>query len=404
MIPSDIQNQLALLTKTSVPPLIEVADSPLETPKWVPGQQFQAHVVSTLAGGRFQVLVDNQTLDMNLPRNTQPGEKLNITFVTSNPRLTFILDQSLPRDVTSASGSKVNLSDTAKYLANLLDNNQKQADETLSSTSTYNRVQQTIANSLSASSAPLTRAALPLIATSNPVPTILASTLREAIQQSGLFYESHQAQWVKGEFPLSSLLNEPQAKLPVRVAPHSTLAVQTANDPNSREPINSQTSEPVPDLVKHLEIDQAKHSLQAVELLRQLATIGNTSVTADPVHPQAKAMVQDQLETLNNQMIIWQGQAWPGQPLEWAILKDGSRNAADQDQEAPIWRTQLRLKMPSLGEVTARLVLDPTGVRIDFLADKSDAVTRMKHQLNHLADAMQSSGLHVTGLTVQQSD
>ena len=41
----------------------------------------------------------------------------------------------------------------------------------------------------------------------------LASALARFVDQSGLFYESHLTQWVMGQRPLSTLLQEPQASL-----------------------------------------------------------------------------------------------------------------------------------------------------------------------------------------------
>ena len=189
MIHNDIQNQLALLVKTSAPPLIEVAQSPAETPQWTPGQRVPAFVLASLPNGRFQVQVEDQILDMNLPRNAQPGEKLELTYLTSSPRLTFAMSQDLERALPSNSG--VSLSQTAKFLGALLQRG-----------TTENGRAPAVANS---------QAVLP------GAPAGIqdfAAALRTAVSQSGLFYESHQAQWVIGERSLTSLLQEPQARLP----------------------------------------------------------------------------------------------------------------------------------------------------------------------------------------------
>ena len=41
----------------------------------------------------------------------------------------------------------------------------------------------------------------------------LSASLQKAIIQSGLFYESHQAQWINGKNTLENLQQEPQGKL-----------------------------------------------------------------------------------------------------------------------------------------------------------------------------------------------
>lgn len=53
--------------------------------------------------------------------------------------------------------------------------------------------------------------------------TALSNALAKLVDQSGLFYESHLAQWVTGQRPLSALLQEPQATLrtPAQPAPQT---------------------------------------------------------------------------------------------------------------------------------------------------------------------------------------
>ena len=41
----------------------------------------------------------------------------------------------------------------------------------------------------------------------------LLPLLKQAITQSGMFYESHQAEWIEGRFTKAALLQEPQGKL-----------------------------------------------------------------------------------------------------------------------------------------------------------------------------------------------
>jgi len=195
MIHNDVLNQLQLLIKTSAPPLIEVAQSPLEEAQWVPGQRLTATVLASMPNGRFQVLVGDMALDMNLPRNTQPGEQVELTFISSQPRLTF----ALTRDLLAAAGSnlpadakpRVTLSDSVRYLGALL---------------------QKISDQAESQAAPVSKAA-PLLSTAPTDIKEFAASLRNTLSQSGLFYESHQAQWVAGERKLADLLQEPQGRL-----------------------------------------------------------------------------------------------------------------------------------------------------------------------------------------------
>ncbi|HDR9319814.1 TPA: flagellar hook-length control protein FliK, partial [Burkholderia vietnamiensis] len=56
-----------------------------------------------------------------------------------------------------------------------------------------------------------------------PPTAALRAALAQAVSESGLFYESHLAQWLAGQRPLAALMREPQARL-------ATVPVQTAAD------------------------------------------------------------------------------------------------------------------------------------------------------------------------------
>jgi len=395
MIHNDIQNQLALLVKTSAPPLIEVADSPLEAPQWVPGQRLPAHVIASLPNGRFQVQVESQVLDMNLPRNSQPGEKLELTFLAASPRMTFALTQELQSSLPTPANSGVTLSDTARFLGALL---QKGNTASASGTLVENRT----------ATAELARTAV-VVPGAPPATREFAQALHTAVSQSGLFYESHQAQWVTGERTLASLLQEPQAHLPVL-----TTQPQPANTSAAMPPGGAAGTH-----IPGAAADAAPAGSPALSQAPEAATPGNSGVVRDlslrphqasdsqsvvvrdPVHALAQPIVQQQLDTLETRQIVWQGQVWPGQQMDWEIDEDASRGAEDE-QEAPRWRTRLHLEMPGLGGVTAKLMLDGNGVRVEFVADGDKTAALLQSDIASLAQSMEAQGIRVAGLMVNQ--
>jgi hypothetical protein len=198
MIHNDIQNQLAFLIKTAAPPLIDISQSSTELPQLVPGQQIPAHVLASLPNGRFQVMVEDSVLDMNLPRNTQPGDTISLVYVSDKPRPTFALLTDLVKAAPQNANNAVSLSQFGKLIGSLL---QQQAGLAATTGNATNAVT-TALNST-----------LPVIPGPPPTSQQFASALRDAVSQSGLFYESHQAQWVTGQRSLDTLLQEPQAKL-----------------------------------------------------------------------------------------------------------------------------------------------------------------------------------------------
>lgn len=340
MIHNDIQNQLALLVKTSATPLIEVAQDVTQTPQWVPGERLPAYVLASLPNGRFQVQIEDQVLDMNLPRNSEPGQKLELTFISAAPRMTFALANDLAQTLPANSG--VNLSETAKFLGALLQ--RSNADS---------------ASAAAIKTAPILNGAPPSEVQD------FANSLRNAVTQSGLFYESHQAQWVSGERSINTLLQEPQAKLSMT--------------PASAAPIPS---------------TDAKAALDTVQ---SVASNGR-----EAVHPMAAPIVHQQLEALDTRQIVWQGQVWPGQNMDWRIEED-ERGHVEYEDEAARWKTRLHLDLPSLGGVTARLAIDAKGVRIEMTAERGDSASLLQGEITHLANSMEASGLKVAGLAVKQN-
>ncbi|MDS0797238.1 flagellar hook-length control protein FliK, partial [Burkholderia pseudomultivorans] len=69
------------------------------------------------------------------------------------------------------------------------------------------------ADASAAPGAPASAASAARDAAAPPPATALRAALAQAVSESGLFYESHLAQWLAGRRPLAALLREPQARL-----------------------------------------------------------------------------------------------------------------------------------------------------------------------------------------------
>lgn len=381
MIHNDVLNQLQFLVKTSAPPLVDVAQTPLEEPLWVPGQRLTAVVLSNMPNGRFQVQVGDQVLDMNLPRNTQQGEQVELTFVSNQPRLTFVLTRDLAAAAANATmpadaKPQVTVSDSARYLGALLQKISDQGGAKVSSlTST-----------------------MPLLPSAPTDIKEFATTLRGALSQSGLFYESHQAQWVAGERNLADLLREPQGKFipfissspqPDQAAvasKDSLFALQPGNPPGGSAPAS---------------VGAGTGNLPVQSLMDGALAQGTAKF---PVHAEAVSLVQQQLQTLDSHQLVWQGQVWQGQTMEWRVAERNAREGGSGDEELPQWHTSLRLQLPRLGDVQAALVFTSQGVRINLKAADSGTAEAMKGAQDKLLGSMQASGLRVLAMSVERHE
>jgi hypothetical protein len=175
-------------------------------------------------------------------------------------------------------------------------------------------------------------------------PAAIAAGLQQSVGKSGLFYESHVAEWAQGTRPLAELAAEPQQQ-----------AARNADKPALTDPATA----------------------QFINL--QLAT-----------HEQAR--------------IAWQGQLWPGQELRWEIARDAperdqaGREAGDGDG-AGSWQSSLKLRLGKLGEVAAKVVLSGGQLHIRLDAPES-ARELLEAGSARLAEALDAAGTPLTTLAI----
>lgn len=366
MAVDDILNQLQLLIKGAAPQLIELSDQPSELVPFVPGERYTAKVQAEIANGRFLVVIQDQKLDLNLPRSTQAGQNIELRFVAGEPRLTFVLAEAATPAATTPA---VSLNDSARYLSSLLDRVKDIANQ---QTATPGR-----ATALQAAEKPLLTGAPNSVAE-------FAGALKQAIAQSGLFYESHQAQWVAGERPLAELLREPQGKL---AEPRAALAAQISS---------ANTAQDAPKVTANL---SAALTAKAETLLTS-ATLATPAREANAaVHPQTAPIVQQQIDVLDTRQMVWQGQVWTGQEMRWQIEERTPRG--EEETAAREWQTRLDLRLPHLGELSAVLKISPQGaISIDLRAHEPAAARTLESAAPLLSLGMTRAGLSLSGMTV----
>ncbi len=178
----------------------------------------------------------------------------------------------------------------------------------------------------------------------------LAGVLQRTVETTGLFYESHLAEWARGERFIENLQLEPQFDW----QPPPAAATRGADGP----------------------------PLEQVGLLAQ------------------------QLSALDQQKITWSGQAWPGQALEWDLARDATDT--DEAEVASVsgtaWRTTLRLQLPALGMVTAVVRLDGDRVGVTLTADRDATAVKLGARAGELIDRLSAAGITTTGLSVERHE
>ncbi|TXC88244.1 flagellar hook-length control protein FliK [Paraburkholderia azotifigens] len=276
-----------------------------------------------------------------------------------------------------------------------------------------------------------------------PLPVAeLAAALQRTVDESGLFYESHLAQWLSGQRPVESLAGEAQNRLADAALPLPPDAGHDADDANAwtqgrpsgntgaaafAAAVAAARGEP--------EGPQGPHNQSARFTTFDLATHDIIEMPADPMHvpqqaatshaagiddpntPQQQSMqaslhpatiplVRQQLDLLATGQFRWTGEAWPGARLDWTIEQDGDEwrrsgnGAASADDEYP-WRTRLTLSLPSLGTVDAELTL--TGTRLSARVQASPGgAARLAAQGETFRQRLAQAGIELSGLSIRE--
>lgn len=182
-------------------------------------------------------------------------------------------------------------------------------------------------------------------------PDKMADTLSQTLTSSGLFYESHVADWAEGRRPLSDLLREPQA--------------QIGKSLGNEADLNS-------------------------------AGLGKNAELAQ--------IINLQLDTLERQRIAWQGNLLPGQPMEWEVTRNAARKKGQQAEPEQSWQSTIRFELPHLGAIAATLNLHGEHLQIFVRTDSESSADALQEHAVTLAEALKQAGAQLDSFSVKMDE
>lgn len=346
MLPANVISALQVLSNSGKPPVAATANAPKPVTNLEVGQQLQGSVQDKISEGLFKVQVAGQTLQMRLPGNIQSGDTIRLQVISLQPKITFgIVASTNPLSTPEQIGS------TARFLSNLAERPiERPVVQQFGSKAVWPAEQQV------------------------PDTKLLATGLRETLGKSGLFYESHQAQWIRGERSINQLLEEPQNLLTGKALPLSSTDQSAALDKAS--------------------IAQAQTNIPA-----QAKAAGDA---AQPIAKELVQMVQQQLHTLEQHHLVWMGQVWPGQQMQWEIQGQPERQSRQQQDERQ-WSTEMELALPRLGDVHAHLMFTESGLRMTLRAADPATVDLFNRALPKLRSSLADAGITLSAAVVEKS-
>jgi len=333
---------LALSRILAVQPVLDAIERDQATPRpafehLTIGQSLTGLVKSQTKGISL-VEIEGQTVAMRLPHPAMPGDTLRLRFAGHMPQPVFLLETP-----EAEASDTPQLSQTARMLSDLV---QRLPER----------------NTLPTLTPPT-----PLLDQPTAQPAEMALALRTALVRSGLFYESHLANWAVGLDSLDGLMQEPQNRLAV---------AETARAAASPAPT-------------------------ALALL-------NAGETAEqkPLNPM-HALLSQQLQVLESPQFVWRGELWPGQPLEWQLRQETDTrrdhaHAAVADETETGWESQLKLTLPQLGSLTVHIKLDARQTfSIRVAPEQPEIEALLQQHQGQLIEQLAAAGCTLNTLSVQ---
>lgn len=335
------------------------------------GKAMHGEVMTRLSDGSFVVKLADIPVRMQLPAGAKAGADVPLTLVALNPRPTFQVGTAAqpvfseaepppPRDadpgkvpLAMREGSAAQNSLAVGRAAALVQANAAASatgSPNLDSTTTIlSRTGKVIGGVLAAArqaDAPLTAVPgrTPVMAAAGMDAPAIAAGLRQAVGESGLFYESHLAEWAQGKRTLAELDAEPQ---------------------------------------------------------QQLAREG---VRQSPLDPSTAQFINLQLATQEQACLAWEGKLWPGQAMQLEVQRDTQAGHDADGEPETAWHSRLLLRFPGLGELDTRLTLAGGSVQVRFDTDDHATAALLRRHMASLADALEATGTRLTGFEARRSD
>ena len=408
------------------------------------GATYEGKVLDQLASGRHLVQVAGQKLDMALPRDTQSGDNVRLTFMHAGPRPTFLLN---PPSVTPT--QQVQISSAAQQVSALMRLSPApsiqapvQVMAPLSTppsapTSAAPMAQATLPAAMPATArATATQAAVPLAVASAPAPAatptapgpasllpalpsaaaVSAAATRPIVANVVILQSQMQPLPGVQMSPVASATNAllGQAVDGLRAPAAATTTLQPAvllEPPTpSRDLLPARLAQTLRESGLFYEAHLARWGKGAYPFEALLnepqarlgrAAMGMSLQELGGMPEEAARLAGRQLHMLEGQPFFWQGFAWPGQWMQWLVQEQtGWQDGSAEGEAADQWQTELRVTLPRMGSICVNLALRGQGVGLRLQADERATASALQAALPELQAGLEAAGLKVSGMQV----
>jgi flagellar hook-length control protein FliK len=379
MIPPDVASRLQVSANTALRPVAPAQEISDKLSGLVAGQKVMAEIQAMLPNGTYRAMINQRSVTLALPFSAKSGDSLELQVTESDGKLALavVSRQEGEGGKTAAASTSATLSRTGQLISDLFSGAREAKGGSVALPLNGN---QPIASAPPSSAQDL----LPL--------------LKQAITQSGMFYEAHQAEWIEGRFAKAALLQEPQGKLSSPAAFAAASAEELAGTAHLKIPQN--TGEPVASTPRLAADVVAQTQSTGVDTSKAGVAQTQAQQPGQMVAPQAQPLVQQQLDALATQNFSWQGQIWPGQEMRWEIDEDAARRGQESEETANKWTTRLRMSLPNLGEIDAQIRLQGDQITLAMTAGNAETRNLMRTASVALRKQLDEAGLTLAAMAV----
>jgi len=277
--------------------------------QFVIGREYAAQIVSKVDDKAYLVKIDNAVLKMELGETAQAGQSINLRYIKDGPAPTFFF---MPQASLPADGAP-DISQAARLIGQYLQEAEKNG----------------VSNKYEATA---------IVTHSPKEPQMVAQGLKQAIGNSGLFYESHLSEMLQGGRSVATIMQEPQ------------------NQHQNLTQIAALTSQ-------------------------QLAVLEQNRINWHG-------------EVWPGQMMDWDIYAEPRDEGR------SDRSGEPQEDEIRPVVSEMKLNFPNLGVVAAKLTIINGYVSINLRAEQEATMDELRSKSRALTQAINNTGLKLDGLII----
>ena len=373
MIPADVASRLQVSADAALRPVAPAQEIADKLSGLVAGSKVVAVIQSMQPNGTYRAMINQRSITLALPFSAKSGDALELLVTESDGKLALAVVARQEGEAGKAAASTTaTLSRTGQLISTLFSGARETKEGSQPVPLNGN---QPIAGAPPGNAQDL----LPL--------------LKQAITQSGLFYESHQAGWVEGRVPKGALLQEPQGKLS-----HPS-AFASANTAADAEPLQTALLKPFSSSAEAI-VSRPPNETPVTTVNTETGKTAPAQIQGTLIAQQTQGLVQQQLQALATQVFSWHGQVWPGQEMQWEIDEEAARSANDGDDSAGKWNSRLRLTLPNLGEIDALIRLQGDQVTLSVSAGNPETREQLRAASLSLRSQLGEAGLTLASMGI----